>query len=307
MMQNLTGGQNMNSHDGEKAKLYGGSGIGTFLAIIISSSMRKEWPMKAEKDNMVLPIGFGKDTNGRDVVRDLAKLPHLLIGGMTGSGKSVFLHSLICSLAESHSPKEVQFLLIDPKMVEFMVYERLPHLLEPVQHDTDKAIAAVQSVEAEMDKRLTIFHENSVRDIASYNDSAVGEKMPRIIIVVDEVSDMIIGMEGEPNNEFVSTASRIGARGRAAGIHLVMATSRTDSIVLSEPMKASIPARLAFKLYEEECSQAILDAEGAEKLRDSGDALLRDSVSPIRVHVPLISDADVSKIVDSVCRRSNNG
>ena len=262
--------------------------------------------MNEEMGKMAMPIRFGKDTNGRDVVRDLAKLPHLLIGGMTGSGKSVFLHSLICSLAESHSPKEVQFLLIDPKMVEFMVYERLPHLLEPVQHDTDKAIAAVQSVEAEMDKRLTIFHENSVRDIASYNESAAVEKLPSIIIVVDEVADMIIGMEGEPNNAFVSTASRIGERGRAAGIHLVMATSRTDSIVLSEPMKASIPARLAFKLYGEECSQAILDAEGTEKLRDSGDALLRDSVSPIRVHVPLISDADVSKIVESVCWRSNN-
>ena len=122
--------------------------------------------MNEEMEKMTLPIRFGKDMDGRDVVRDLAKLPHLLIGGMTGSGKSVFLHSLICSLAESHSPKEVQFLLIDPKMVEFMVYERLPHLLEPVQHDTDKAIAAVQSVEAEMDKRLTIFHENSARDIA---------------------------------------------------------------------------------------------------------------------------------------------
>lgn len=263
--------------------------------------------MNEEMGKMAMPIRFGKDTNGRDVVRDLVKLPHLLIGGMTGSGKSVFLHSLICSLAESHSPKEVQFLLIDPKMVEFMVYERLPHLLEPVQHDTDKAIAVVQSVEAEMDKRLTIFHENSVRDIASYNESAAVEKLPSIIIVVDEVADMIIGMEGEPNNAFVSTASRIGERGRAAGIHLVMATSRTDSIVLSEPMKASVPARLAFKLYGEECSQAILDAEGAEKLRDSGDALLRDSVSPIRVHVPLICDANVSKIVDSVCRRSNNG
>lgn len=269
--------------------------------MIGGKKLRENFPM------MALPIGFGKDVDGWDVVRDLAKLPHLLIGGMTGSGKSVFLHSLICSLAESHSPKEVQFLLIDPKMVEFMVYERLPHSLGQVQHDTDKAIAAVQSVEAEMDKRLTMFHENGVRDIASYNESAAGEKLPSIIIIVDEVSDMIIGMEGEPNNAFVSTASRISVRGRAAGIHLVMATSRTDSIVLSEPMKASIPARLAFKLYGEECSQAILDTDGAEKLRDSGDALLRDSVSPIRVHVPLISDAEVLKVVESVCRQSNNG
>ena len=263
--------------------------------------------MNEEMEKMAMPIRFGKDMDGRDVVRELAKLPHLLIGGMTGAGKSVFLHSLICSLAQSHSPKEVRVLLIDPKMVEFIVYECLPHLLEQVQHDTDRAIAAVLGVEAEMDNRLTLFGENGVRDISSYNESATGEKLPRIIIIVDEVSDMIIGMDGCLNNAFVSTASRIGARGRAAGIHLVMATSRTDSIVLSEPMKASIPARLAFKLYGEECSQAILDADGAEKLRNSGDALLRDSASPIRVHVPLISDADVSKIVESVCSRLNNG
>ena len=181
--------------------------------------------MNEEMEKMTLPIRFGKDMDGRDVVRDLAKLPHLLIGGMTGAGKSGFLHSLICSLAQSHSPKEVRVLLIDPKMVEFMVYESLPHLLEQVQHDTYRAIAAVQGVEAEMDKRLTLFGENGVRDISSYNESATGEKLPRIIIVVDEVSDMIIGMDGCPNNAFVSTASRIGARGRAAGIHLVMATA----------------------------------------------------------------------------------
>ena len=254
--------------------------------------------MAENMGRLALPIGFGKEGDGRDVVRDLARLPHLLIGGMTGAGKSVFLHSLICSFVKNKSPDEIRFLLIDPKRVEFMVYERLPHLLGHVQLDTDKAIAVEQSVEAEMDNRFAKFAESGVRDIASFNESSAGEKLPRIIIVVDEVSDMIIGMEGEPNNAFVFTASRIGARGRAAGIHLVMATSRPDKKVLSETLKANIPGRLAFRLYGKGDSQAILDADGAEKLRDSGDALLRDGgESIIRVHLPFISDEEIAQTV----------
>lgn len=254
----------------------------------------------AETADMSLPVVFGKMSNGEIVTRDLARLPHLLIGGLTGSGKSVFLHSLVCSLVQNHSPEQVRFVIMDPKRVEFGRCANLPHLYSPIVHEPEQGVAMLQHVEAEMDRRLALFGEKGSRNIADFNKANEGTRLPYLVVVVDELSDFIIGSDGA----FESTASRIAAIGRSAGMHLVIATSRPDAKVASGNLKANLPGRLAFRVCQRVDSRTLLDEYGAEELLGRGDALLKDSKGTIvRLQVPYIRDEAVTRIVDSAIVR----
>lgn len=255
---------------------------------------------KAETEDMSLPVIFGKMSNGEIVTRDLARLPHLLIGGLTGSGKSVFLNSLICSLVQNHSPDQVRFVLMDPKRVEFGIYAKLPHLYSPIVHEPEQGITMLKYVEAEMDRRLTLFGEKGYRNIADFKKTDEGASLPYLVVVVDELSDFMVGSDGA----FESTASRIAAIGRAAGVHLVIATSRPDAKVASCSLRANIPGRIAFRVGQQIDSRTLLDVFGAEELLGRGDALLKDYQGGIvRLQVPYIRDEAITRIVDSAIVR----
>ncbi len=255
---------------------------------------------KAETEDMSLPVIFGKMSNGEIVTRDLARLPHLLIGGLSGSGKSVFLNSLICSLVQTHSPEQLRFVLMDPKRVEFGIYAKLPHLYSPIAHEPEQAVTILKHVESEMDMRLALFGEKGCRNIADFNNANEVTRLPYLVVVVDELSDFIVGSEGA----FKSTATRIAAIGRSAGVHLVMATSRPDARIASGSLKANIPGRLAFRVCQKVDSRTLLDEYGAEDLLGRGDVLLTDCKGAVvRLQVPYIRDEAVKRIVESAIVR----
>lgn len=223
---------------------------------------------KAHKD-MNLPIVFGKTSNGEVVIRDLVRLPHLLIGGLTGFGKSVFLNSLICSLVQNNSPEHIRFVLMDPKGVEFGAYTKLPHLYSPVIFRPEQCMTMLRYVEAEVERRLAMFGEKDVRDISDFKNY--------LVVVVDEFSDYIL----ELDDAFVSTLSRIAAIGGYVGVHLVLSTSRIDAKNVTDELKANIPSRLAFRVCRKEDSLTLLDEVGAEDLLVRGDALFKDGDSEV--------------------------
>jgi S-DNA-T family DNA segregation ATPase FtsK/SpoIIIE len=254
---------------------------------------------RVHKD-MDLPIVFGKTSNGKEVIRDLVRLPHLLIGGLTGFGKSVFLNSLICSLVQNRSPEQVRFVLMDPKRVEFGIYAKLPHLYSSIVHEPEQGVSTLKDVEAEMDRRLDFFRLKGWRNIADFYRANAEARMPYIIVAVDELSDFIVGSEGA----FESTASRIAAMGRSAGVHLVIATSRPDARIVSGSLKANISERLAFRVCQKVDSRTLLDEYGAEDLLGRGDALLKDcNVELFRLQVPYIRDEAIMRIVESAIVR----
>ena len=255
---------------------------------------------KTQAEDMALPVIFGVMPNGEIITRDLARMPHLLIGGLTGTGKSVFLHSLVCSLVQNRSPEQVRFVLMDPKRVEFMGYANLPHLYSPIVHEPEQGITMLKYVEAEMDRRLALFGEKGCRNIADFKKTDEGASLPYLIVVVDELSDFMLGAVGV----FESTASRIAAIGRSAGVHLVIATSRPDAKVASCSLKANIPGRIAFRVCQQIDSMTLLDEYGAEELLGGGDALLKDHKGAIvRLQVPYIRDEAITRIVDSAIVR----
>lgn len=246
---------------------------------------------KAHKD-MNLPIVFGKTSNGKEVIRDLVRLPHLLIGGLTGFGKSVFLNSLICSLVQNNPPEHLRFVLMDPKGVEFGAYAKLPHLYSPVIFRPEQCMTMLRYVEAEVEKRLAMFGEKDVRDISDFKNY--------LVVVVDEFSDYIL----ELDDAFVSTLSRIAAIGGSVGVHLVLSTSRLDAKNVTDELKANIPNRLAFRVCRKEDSLTLLDEVGAEDLLGRGDALLKDSNGElVRLQVPYIRDEAIMRIVESTIVR----
>ncbi len=255
---------------------------------------------KTETEDMSLPVIFGKMSNGEIVTRDLARLPHLLIGGLTGSGKSVFLNSLICSLVQNHSPEQVRFVLMDPKRVELGIYAKLPHLYSPIVNEPEQGVSTLKDVEAEMDRRLEWFSLKGCRSIADFYRANADARMPYLIVVIDELSDFIGGSDGA----FEYTASRIAAIGRSAGVHLVMATSRPDAKIASGSLKANIPGRLAFRVCQKVDSRTVLEEYGAEELLGRGDALLKDSKGAVvRLQVPYIRDEAITRIVDAAIAR----
>ena len=237
---------------------------------------------------MNLPIVFGNASNGEEVIRDLVRLPHLLIGGLTGFGKSVFLNSLICSLVQNNPPEHLRFVLMDPKGVEFGAYAKLPHLYSPVVNKPEQCMTMLRYVEAEVERRLAMFGEKDVWDISDFRK--------HLIVVVDEFSDYIL----ELDDEFVSILSRISAMGGSVGVYLVLSTSRIDAINISSAIKANIPSRLAFRVCRKIDSLTLLNESGAENLLMRGDALFKDGDSEsVRLQVPYIRDETVKQIVDS--------
>ncbi len=251
-------------------------------------------------------FAVGKDIGGNEIVGNIAKLPHLLIAGTTGSGKSVCTNSLIISLLYKATPEEVRLIMVDPKMVELGIYNGIPHLLIPVVTDPKKAAGALQWAVTEMMKRYRTFSEVGVRDLASYNAHAAragdGEKLPQIVVVIDELADLMLVAA----KEVEESICRVAQMGRAAGMHLIIATQRPSADVITGLMKANIPSRIAFAVASSLESRIILDTTGAEKLVGRGDMLYfpLGTGKPQRVQGCLISDEEVAAVVDFIKRNS---
>ena len=247
-------------------------------------------------------FSVGKDIGGNCIVGNIAKLPHLLIAGTTGSGKSVCTNSLIISLLYKATPEEVRLIMVDPKMVELGIYNGIPHLLIPVVTDPKKAAGALQWAVTEMMKRYRSFSEVGVRDLASYNTHAAKTegmvKMPQIVVVIDELADLMLVAA----KEVEESICRVAQMGRAAGMHLIIATQRPSADVITGLMKANIPSRIAFAVASSLESRIILDTTGAEKLVGRGDMLYfpLGTGKPQRVQGCLISDEEVAGVVEFV-------
>ena len=255
-----------------------------------------------------ISFAVGKDISGQAIVGDIGKLPHLLIAGTTGSGKSVCTNSLIISLLYKATPEEVRLIMVDPKMVELGIYNGIPHLLIPVVTDPKKAAGALQWAVTEMMKRYRTFSEVGVRKLEEYNALAARtegmEKMPAIVVVIDELADLMLVAA----KEVEESICRVAQMGRAAGMHLVIATQRPSADVITGLMKANIPSRIAFAVASAMESRIILDTQGAEKLVGRGDMLFAPlgSGKPTRVQGCFISDGEVASVVDFVKQNSGS-
>ncbi|MGB9779355.1 DNA translocase FtsK 4TM domain-containing protein [Caldanaerobacter sp.] len=243
-----------------------------------------------------LAIGLGKDIAGNIIIADLGKMPHLLIAGATGSGKSVCINSLIVSLLYKASPQQVKMILIDPKVVELNIYNGIPHLLTPVVTDPKKAAGVLNWAVQEMIRRYKIFAEAGVRDIESYNEKYKEERLYKIVIIIDELSDLMMVSPAEVE-EYIF---RLAQMARAAGIHLVIATQRPSVDVITGVIKANIPSRISFAVSSQIDSRTILDMAGAEKLLGKGDMLFDPigASKPIRVQGAFISEEEVEAVVN---------
>ena len=247
-------------------------------------------------------FAVGKDIGGNCIVGDIAKLPHVLIAGTTGSGKSVCTNSLIVSLLYKSTPEEVRFIMVDPKMVELAPYNGIPHLLIPVVTDPKKAAGALQWAVYEMMKRYKLFSENGVKDLAGFNALAQRneelKKMPTVVVVIDELADLMLVAA----KEVEESICRVAQMGRAAGMHLVIATQRPSSDVITGLMKANIPSRIAFAVASSLESRIILDTTGAEKLVGKGDMLYAPlgAGKPTRVQGCFITPEEIERVVDYV-------
>jgi DNA segregation ATPase FtsK/SpoIIIE, S-DNA-T family len=250
-----------------------------------------------KSDSKKIPITIGKNTEGNPFITDLSSMPHLLVAGATGSGKSVFINTLICSILYKFSPSEVKLLMVDPKMLELSTYDGIPHLLLPVVTEANKASQALKWALREMNDRYRILSSKGCRNITSYNKVAE-EKLPYIIIIVDELSDLMM----VSSKDVESAITRLAQMARAAGIHMVLATQRPSVDVITGLIKANFPARIAFKVSSRVDSRTILDGIGAEKLLGMGDLLfIPPNVNRLeRCHGAFISDGEVKNIVDFV-------
>ena len=254
-----------------------------------------------------LPLALGKDVEGNILISGMEDMPHLLIAGATGSGKSVCINSIITSVIYKSSPKDVKLMLIDPKVVELSVYNGIPHLLIDVVTNPKKAAFALNWAVDEMEKRYLAFAENHVRDLKGYNKKMVeegreDEKLPKILIIVDELADLMM----VASKEIEEYIARLAQKARAAGMHLILATQRPSVDVITGTIKANIPSRIAFAVASSVDSRTILDMGGAEKLLSKGDMLFYPSKypKPKRIQGALISDSEVERVVDFV--KNNN-
>lgn len=262
---------------------------------ILESDAFAEHPSK-------LAVALGKDIAGVPAIADLAKMPHTLIAGSTGSGKSVCINSIIVSLLYKANPEQVKLLMVDPKMVELGIYNGIPHLLVPVVTDPKKAAGALNWAVTEMLNRYQLFKENSVRDLAGYNRMAAAsdtmKEMPQIVIIIDELADLMIAAPAEVED----AVCRLAQMARAAGMHLVIATQRPSVDVITGVIKANIPSRIAFAVSSQVDSRTILDSAGAEKLLGKGDMLFypMGASKPTRVQGCFVTDMEVERIVEFV-------
>lgn len=266
-----------------------------FLREVIESKEFKNFPSN-------LAFALGKDITGQNTVADIAKMPHLLIAGATGSGKSVCINSLIISLLYKSSPNEVKLLMVDPKVVELGIYNGIPHLLIPVVTDPKKAAGALNWAVQEMEERYKLFAQKGVRDIKGYNAVAntnEGEEtLPQIVIIIDELADLMMVAP----NDVEDAICRLAQMARAAGMHLVIATQRPSVNVITGVIKANIPSRIAFAVSSQVDSRTIIDMAGAEKLLGKGDMLFYPvgSPKPVRVKGAFVSDKEVERVVEYI-------
>ena len=244
-----------------------------------------------------LVMGLGKDVAGRIIVGDIGKMPHLLIAGSTGSGKSVCVNTLITSIMYKAKPDEVKLMLIDPKVVELANYNGIPHLLVPVVTDAKKAANALGWAVSEMNRRYKLFAENQVKDISSYNEKS-DDPLPKIVIIIDELADLMMVSA----NDVEDHICRLAQMARAAGMHLIVATQRPSVDVITGVIKANIPSRIAFAVSSQTDSRTIIDMGGAEKLLGKGDMLFYPlgAAKPVRLQGAFISEAESGNIIDYV-------
>ena len=260
-----------------------------------------------ENNTSKLSVALGKDVAGKTVVADIAKMPHVLIAGSTGSGKSVCINSVITSIIYNAKPSEVKLVMVDPKVVELSVYNGIPHLLIPVVTDPKKAAGALQWAVIEMDDRYNKFAQKGVRDLNGYNKAIEKEnenaKLPQIVIIIDELADLMMVAA----KDVEEAICRLAQKARAAGMHLVIATQRPSVDVITGLIKANVPSRIAFAVSSQIDSRTILDCAGAEKLLGKGDMLFYPvgANKPQRVQGAFVSDDEVEKIVDFI--KSNAG
>ncbi|MFC7392606.1 FtsK/SpoIIIE family DNA translocase [Scopulibacillus cellulosilyticus] len=259
----------------------------------------------AKRQSSKLAIGLGRDISGEPVLTDLSKMPHLLVAGATGSGKSVCINGIITSILMRTKPHEVKLLMVDPKMVELNVYNGVPHLLTPVVTDPKKASQALKKVVAEMERRYELFSESGTRNLESYNNHVRRYNdenndnqpyMPYIVVIIDELADLMM----VASKDVEDAITRLAQMARAAGIHLIIATQRPSVDVITGIIKANIPSRIAFSVSSQTDSRTILDSGGAEKLLGKGDMLFLPigASKPTRIQGAFLSDDEVEKVVD---------
>ncbi len=282
-----------------EAPIPGKSSVGIEVPNIRPADVRLHGILKSEQwKNAREPLSFsiGLDIAGDSVIGELNKMPHLVIAGQTGSGKSVMINSLLCSLLYRNSPSDMKLILVDPKQVELTPYNDIPHLLTPVITEPEKTISALKWAVNEMERRYSLLSEEHVRDIKSYNQKQTEEAMPYIVIVVDEMADLMMLAK----RDVESLVVRIAQKARAVGIHLVLATQRPSVDVITGLIKANVPARIAFTVASQVDSRTILDKAGAEKLLGQGDMLMitPSMAKPKRVQGAFLSDDEVVKITD---------
>ena len=247
-----------------------------------------------QKKEIKLPIAIGKSISGMPIIGDLTSMPHLLIAGTTGSGKSVCINTIIVSLLYRLTPDLCKFILIDPKMLELSAYEGIPHLLSPVITDSKKAAAALGWTVREMNSRYKLMSKDGVRNIDGYN-AKHKLKMPYIVVVVDEMSDLML-VAGKEIENYIQKLSQMA---RAAGIHIIMATQRPSVDVITGTIKANFPTRISFRVSSKIDSRTILGEQGAEQLLGNGDMLFMSSANRIvRIHGPYVSEKEIARITN---------
>lgn len=251
-----------------------------------------------------LMVALGKDVSGRSIVYDIAKMPHLLVAGATNSGKSVCLNTIIVSLLYQNNPDALRFIMVDPKRVEFPVYNGIPHLLTPVITDVNKTVNALRWCLNEMDRRYEILNQAGKKNIQTYNQSAVKEKMPYIIFIIDELADLMVAA----SKDIEGSVIRLTQMSRAVGIHLILATQRPSVDVITGLIKANTPARIAFSVASAIDSKTILDASGAEKLLGRGDMLFSTAElsKPRRIQGAFVTDDEILNIVNYIKEKYGN-
>lgn len=251
-----------------------------------------------------LAVSLGLDVSGKPVVADLSRMPHVLIAGQTGSGKSVCINAFLATLLFRASPSEVKLILVDPKRVELTGYNNIPHLLTPVIVEPEKVISALRWVQSEMDRRYKLFAQAGARNIASYNEMSGFQALPYIVLVIDELADIMLLSPVEVEDAI----TRIAQMSRATGIHMVLATQRPSVNVITGLIKANIPTRVAFAVASQVDSRVILDTQGAEKLLGKGDMLYLppEQAKPVRIQGAFVSDKDVNSLISFIKNQGVN-
>ena len=263
-----------------------------YLREILESS---EYQKEAASSKLAMALG--KDISGKSVVANLGEMPHLLIAGTTGSGKTVCVNSLIMSMIYNATPDELRFIMVDPKMVELAVYNGLPHLLCPVVTNAKKAAGALDWVVNEMEERYRILAKATARNIDLFNKKSE-EKLPYIVVIIDELADLMLVVQQDVENAI----TRLAQLSRAVGIHIILATQRPSVDVVTGVIKANFPARISFKVASKVDSRTVLDGNGADKLLGKGDMLFLEpgNAKPIRAQGTLLTDSEIERVVETI-------